>query len=111
MTTGFSADSPSCSFVTSVVKVLVFSVFSQCLRITNPKFPRFLRKFFIEIKFFSAPPRLRGATGFSGFSPCLRASVVGFAFWLRLGCAVPLWWVWSLVVALLYCGEFFPLRP
>src|SRR5437660_12873071 len=23
----------------------------------NPKFPRFLRKFFLEIKFFSAPPR------------------------------------------------------
>src|SRR5207248_2701307 len=36
--------------------------FSPCLRITNPKFPRFLRKF---IKFFSASPRLRCATWFS----------------------------------------------
>ena len=45
------------------------------LRITNPKFPRFLHKFFIEIKFFSASPRLRGATGFLRFfsvSQCLR---------------------------------------
>src|SRR5437016_13313912 len=54
----------------------LYSRFSPCLRITNPKFPRFLRKFFIEIKFFSASPRLSGATG---FSPCLSASVVCLA--------------------------------
>src|SRR5205809_3978995 len=63
------------------------SRFSQCLRITNPKFPRFLRKFFIEIieiKFFSTSPRC------NWFSPVF----------LRV--SVPPWWV--LVVALLRCA-------
>ena len=69
------------------------------LRITNPKFPRFLRKFFIEIieiKFFSAPPRLRGATGFSGFSPCLSASVVGLGLVVALlrRASVVGFWLW-----------------
>ena len=58
----------------------------------------FSRKFLIEIKFFSASPRLRGAIGFSGFSPCLRAvacpevrrRVAGFGFLvvIRLRCGV-----------------------
>ena len=67
-------------------------------RITNPKFPCFLRKFFIEIKFFSASPRLRGATGFSCF---LRVSVppwLGFGLWLWLCDAVPPWWVSVLIL-------------
>src|SRR5205809_80342 len=68
----------------------VFPVFSPCLRITNPKLPRFLRKFFIEIKFFSASPR---CNWFLVFSPCLRVSVVGFGLWLWLCYVVPPWWV------------------
>src|SRR5205809_4798445 len=45
-------------------------------------------KFFTEIKFFSASPRLRGATGFLRFfsvSQCLRG---GFWVWLWLCYAV-----------------------
>src|SRR5205809_1442451 len=63
----------------------------------------FVSQFFIEIKFFSASPRLRGATGFLRFfsvSPCLRG---GFWVWLWLCYAVSPWWV--LVVARLRCGE------
>src|SRR5205809_1021838 len=64
----------------------------------------FVSQIVIEIKFFSASPRLRGATGFLRFfsvSPCLRggfcflvaarlrcASVVGFGLWLWLVYAV-----------------------
>src|SRR5437773_2494612 len=77
--------------------------FSQCLRITNPKFPHFLRKFFIEIKFFSASPRLRGATGFSGFSPCLSCLSGGFWVWLWLCYAMAS--VVSLVLG--YCPPLF----
>ena len=48
----------------------------------------FVSQIVIEIKFFSASPRLRGATDFSVFSPWLRASVVGFGLWLWLVYAV-----------------------
>src|SRR5437016_9979696 len=68
--------------------------------ITNPKFPRFLRIFFIEIKFVSASPRLRGATGFLRFfsvSQCLRG---GFCFLVaaRLRGASVVRLVWCLTV-------------
>jgi hypothetical protein len=49
----------------------------------------FFSQIFIEIKFFSTSPRLRGTTGFSVFSPCLSASVVGFASSSRRSRPVP----------------------
>src|SRR2546429_188050 len=63
--------------------------FSPCLSITNPKFPRFLRKFFIE----NSSPRLR-ASAVQLVSPVflrvsvpscpeVRRRVVGFGFWFR----------------------------
>src|SRR5205809_3704493 len=64
-------------------------------------------KFFIEIKFFSAPPRLRGATGFLRFfsvSQCLRG---GFWVWLWLCYAVPQWWLLALLLCVLNCWLIF----